>query len=134
MLASGKARARFEALVRAHGGDPSESALAQPRRIVAVTAARAGFVGAIEAEALGWIAVALGAGRRHQDDAVDAAAGIKVDARVGDRVEVGQALVELELGTREADVESLAARARAAFTIAEHAPQRRALVLARLQG
>jgi pyrimidine-nucleoside phosphorylase len=134
VLVSGKARARFEALVRAHGGNPSESALAQPRRVVTVTAARAGFVGAIDAEALGWIAVALGAGRRHQDDVVDAAAGVKVDARVGDRVEVGQPLAELELGTREADVEGLAERARAAFTIGEQAPQPRALVLARLQG
>ncbi len=133
-LADGAALAAWEAIVRAHGGDPSEAKLARPRGTVAVTAREGGFVTGIDAEALGWIAVSLGAGRRRAGEPVDYAAGIVVRARVGDRVSAGQPLAELQIGERPADAEELTARTAAAFAVGEKPPAPVPLVSARMGG
>jgi len=131
-LASGGARRRYDDVVRAHGGDPDPERLPRPRRMVTVTAARAGFVQRIATEELGWLAVALGAGRRRQGDSIDLAAGVVVRARRGDRVEAGAPLVTLELGAREVSLDSMVERAAAAFGIGEEQPAAVPLVLRRL--
>jgi pyrimidine-nucleoside phosphorylase len=131
-LASGAARRAYDGMVRAHGGDPDPGRLARPQRTVTATAARVGYVQAIAAEELGWLAVALGAGRRWQGDIVDLAAGLRVQARVGQRVEAGAPLVTLELGEREAAVEAMLERAAAAFELADEPPPPAALVHRRL--
>jgi pyrimidine-nucleoside phosphorylase len=131
-LQDGSARRRYDDVVRAHGGDPAPELLPRPRRTVTVTAARGGFVQAIASEELGWLAVALGAGRRRQGDSVDLAAGIVIRARRGDRVEPGAPLVTLELGDREVALDSMVARAAAAFTIGDTPPSPAPLVDRRL--
>lgn len=133
-LAGGAALAAYDVMVRAHGGDPDEAKLARPRTVVVVTATRPGFVASVDAEALGWIAVSLGAGRRRLAEQLDLAAGVVVRARVGDRVAPGQPLATLELGDRQVDAGALAARTAEAFVIAEQAPELRPLVSARLGG
>jgi len=131
-LADGTAAARFEAMVHAHGGDPDERRLARPTRSVPVPAGRGGYVTAIEAETLGWVAVVLGAGRRSQGDVPDPAAGVAVHARVGDRVAAGQSLATLEFGARALDEEELTARTAAAFTLGEEPVTAPPLVMWRL--
>lgn len=133
-LADGSALARYGDIVRAHGGDPDVARLPRPRRTVPVSAPCDGFVAAVEAEVLGWIAVGLGAGRQRQGDQVDLAAGVKVHVRTGDRVEAGQPLATLEIGERRVDADSLAARTAAAFRIADERPAAVPLVIARLGG
>ncbi len=133
-LSDGSALETFRAVVRAHGGDPDEALLARPGSTVSVAAPRSGHVWAVDAEALGWIAVALGAGRRTRGDVVDPAAGVVVHARAGASVEAGESLATLELGTRQADVEELRRRAAAAFGIADAAPAPTPLILDRLRG
>ena len=56
-----------------------------------MTATAAGVVEAIDAEAVGLAAMALGAGRARVEDRVDPAVGIVLCAKVGDRVEAGRA-------------------------------------------
>jgi pyrimidine-nucleoside phosphorylase len=133
-LSDGGASAAFDGMVRAHGGDPDVKALPRPRTSVSVTAPRAGFVSAVDAEGLGWIAVAIGAGRRRQGDEIDLAAGITLHARIGDLLTAGQPLVTLELGHREVDVEEMRARAAAAFAVTDRAPSPDPLIAARLGG
>lgn len=118
-LDSGRARATYDEAVRAHGGDPEPARLPQARRSVVVTAARAGRVQQVAAEALGWIAVSLGAGRRRRGDQVDLAAGVTTHVQVGDAVEAGEPLATLELGARAVEVETLATRTRSAFVLGE---------------
>ena len=48
-----------------------------------------GRIVAIDSEALGTAAVVLGAGRRTTDDAIDPAAGLVIDAYLGERIEPG---------------------------------------------
>ncbi len=116
-LANGAARAAWDALVVAHGGDPDSARLAHPRREVAVTAASAGWVEAVDGEALGWAAVDLGAGRRTRDDELAHGAGILVRARLGDRVEAGQPLATLLVGERDVDEGELIEQVTGAFRV-----------------
>jgi pyrimidine-nucleoside phosphorylase len=133
-LADGSARVRFDEIVRAHGGDPAVERLARPRSSVTASAQREGFVSGVDAETLGWVAVGLGAGRRRRTDEVDPAAGVRVLARVGERVSKGRPLAVLELGGRQVEVEALAARAASAFSISESPGAPVPLVLERLGG
>ena len=133
-LADGSALAKFAELVRAHGGDPGEERLARPRSTVTATASRRGYVTSVDAESLGWVAVALGAGRQRRDDEVDPAAGLVVLQRVGSRVEPGQPLATLELGARPVEADGLRARAADAFTIGDAPPGRLPLVIERMGG
>ena len=118
-LASGAARRSWDAMVEAHGGDPDPSRLPTPREERPVEAGTAGHVEAIDGEALGWVAVDLGAGRRRRDDTLAHGAGLEVHASLGDRVERGQPLATLLIGERPVEVDELTARVRSAFRIAE---------------
>ena len=57
-----------------------------------VVAPEAGYVSSIDAEAIGWAAVALGAGRERKEDTIDPAAYIYLDRKVGELVEAGEPL------------------------------------------
>ncbi len=82
-IASGAGVEKFRQIIEHQGGDPrvvddySRLPSAPDREIVA--APGSGFVGAIEAEAVGRAAVALGAGRGRLDDVIDHGVGITVD-------------------------------------------------------
>ncbi len=116
-LADGSAREAWDRFVEAHGGDPDPERLPAPSREHPVTAPRGGRVTAVDGEALGFVAVDLGAGRRARTDRLDPAAGLLVHRRIGQDVEAGEPLVTLLLGSRPVDVEALAARVREAFVL-----------------
>jgi pyrimidine-nucleoside phosphorylase len=93
VLADGSALEVFRKVVAAQGGDPRVcdspgSVLPKPRQRDEL-ALRTGRVMAIDSEALGIAALILGAGRRTKDDAIDPAAGLVIDAYVGELIEPG---------------------------------------------
>ncbi|HEY6035325.1 MAG TPA: thymidine phosphorylase [Kofleriaceae bacterium] len=93
VLANGEALEVFRRVVEAQGGDPRVcdapgSVLAKPKQRVEVSL-RPGRIVAIDSEALGIAALLLGAGRRTKDDAIDPAAGLLVDAYLGEVIEPG---------------------------------------------
>ncbi len=116
-LGDGSAREAWDLFVEAHGGDPDPEHLPAPSREHPVTAPRGGRVTAVDGEALGFVAVDLGAGRRARTDRLDPAAGLLVHRRIGQDVEAGEPLATLLLGSRPVDVEALAARVREAFVL-----------------
>ncbi len=128
-LRDGRALTTWEAIVRAHGGDPDPERLARPVRTIEVAAAGTGVVAAVDGEALGWIAVELGAGRRTRDEELAHGSGLVVRARIGDRVETGQPLADVLVGEREVDVEAITPRVCAAFTLGDEPVEPRPLVL-----
>ncbi|MBX3159386.1 MAG: thymidine phosphorylase [Deltaproteobacteria bacterium] len=93
-LADGSALEVFRKLVVAQGGDPSvcdggrKSALPVAATREDLTLAP-GRIVAIDSEALGIAALILGAGRRKKEDEIDPAAGLVVDAYLGELVEPG---------------------------------------------
>jgi pyrimidine-nucleoside phosphorylase len=93
VLGDGSALEVFRKVVAAQGGDPRVcdspgSVLPKPRQRDEL-ALRTGRVMAIDSEALGIAALILGAGRRTKDDAIDPAAGLVIDAYVGELIEPG---------------------------------------------
>jgi pyrimidine-nucleoside phosphorylase len=129
-LETGGALERFVAMVEAQGGRAADVAepdrLARAPVVTRVTASRAGTLATVDTFALGELLVAIGAGRRAKEDAIDPAVGIEVRARVGDRLTKGAPLAELHLAGPEAGI---ASRVEACFTIADEPVRAPVLVL-----
>jgi pyrimidine-nucleoside phosphorylase len=90
-LGDGSALDVFRKVVEAQGGDPRVcdspgSVLPKPKHR-AELALKPGRIVAIDSEALGIAALVLGAGRRTKDDVIDPAAGLVVDAYLGEVIE-----------------------------------------------
>jgi pyrimidine-nucleoside phosphorylase len=99
-LSSGEAAEAFRRMVEAQGGDPrviDDPAEVLPRAAVTVPIEPdvAGYLAAVDAEAVGRTAVALGAGRLRKGDPIDPAVGIVLRAKVGDRLEPSQPIGEV---------------------------------------
>jgi pyrimidine-nucleoside phosphorylase len=130
-LGSGRGLDVFRRMVEQQGGDPRVAD--DPARLPAaphremVAAERAGYVAALDAEAIGRAAMVLGAGRDRVEDAVDPAVGAVVHARLGGRVRAGDPLVELHYRDG-AKVSAARHLLRAGIVIADEEPTVRSLV------
>jgi thymidine phosphorylase len=93
-LDDGSALATWRALVRAQGGDPDAPLPAAPV-VEPVLAERSGFLGRLDARAVGVAAWRLGAGRAKKEDPVSASAGVRCLVKPGEPVRAGQAVLEL---------------------------------------
>lgn len=131
-LTSGKARAKFDELVVAHGGNPDPSLLPKSQHRVVVESPTTGFVTAVDGELLGWVAVEAGAGRRFPEDTVDPSAFLRVLVREGEEVAAGQPLAEVGWSLRTLDAETLKQRVGRAFALGPEAKAPAPLVLAQL--
>ncbi len=102
-----------------------------PRRYD-VPAPDAGYVCAIDGEAIGLAAMALGAGRSRVEDRIDHAVGLVVRAKVGDRVRRGDPLCTVHAGPSSEPDLRVAARILGAYRLGSAAPPPRPLVLERI--
>jgi thymidine phosphorylase len=93
-LTDGRALERYRTMVAAQGGDP-DAALPRAPFTQVVTAAESGWLRRLDARAVGVAAWRLGAGRARKEDPVSASAGVLCLAKPGERVEAGQAVLEL---------------------------------------
>ena len=133
-LADGSALAKFEAMCAAQGGDLDafERLLKKPTFKFKIQAMKSGYVTAIDAEKVGRVALALGAGRMEKTDRIDPLAGITLSVKRGDRVSVGSPLATLESSREPDGLERAAADLLKAFTIGRDAPEDVGLVLERI--
>jgi pyrimidine-nucleoside phosphorylase len=135
VIESGAAVAKLKEIVRGQGGDPSAiddyGRLPAARLGADVLAPAAGYVTAIECEAVGLAAVALGAGRENVASRIDPAVGFTFIKKVGDEVARGDPLVHVHYND-EAKLEETRRRLAAAYRIGPERPQPRPLVLERL--
>jgi pyrimidine-nucleoside phosphorylase len=112
-IASGRARDTFREVIRLQGGE--SKIVDDPRRLprarheARVTAPRSGFVTSIRCEQVGIASVMLGSGREKKEDAVDSAAGLTLEKKVGDAVKAGETLctVHYNLDARLGDAMAL---------------------------
>ena len=93
---------------------------------------KSGYVASIDAEAVGRVALALGAGRVNAGDRIDPRAGVTLSVKVGDRVAVGAPLATLETSAGPDGLERQAAELFRAFAITQDAPGARPLVVERI--
>jgi pyrimidine-nucleoside phosphorylase len=133
VLGDGSALELFRKVVAAQGGDPrvcdSPGSVLPKARHRDELALRPGRVVAVDGEALGIAALLLGAGRRTTDDAIDPAAGLVVDAYLGELIEPGappQIILCHDLAAGDRRLAEARARVEAAFEIrpADHASAR----------
>ena len=94
VLASGRARAVWDDMVRAQGGDP-EAVLPVAPHVETVDAEVSGVLARLDCRSVGIAAWRLGAGRARKEDPVSPSAGIVCLAKPGDPVEAGQPVLEL---------------------------------------
>lgn len=135
-LADGSALGVFRRLVAAQGGDvrvvDDPSRLPRAKAELVVSAPRAGFVTAVDAYALGTLAIELGAGRTRADQTIEPGAGFELWAVVGSRVARGEPLLTIHAASK-----ALASRVRdrvaAAYVIGKTRARPRKLVLERLR-
>jgi pyrimidine-nucleoside phosphorylase/thymidine phosphorylase len=137
-ISDGRGFRKLCEIVEAQGGDPR--ALVDPARLpravatAQVGAPDAGVVEAIDAEALGLAAMALGAGRSRIEDRVDPGAGLEVWKKIGDPVGVGESLCTLHVGKAPLEPpETVAARVRGAYRIGAGPASAGPLVLERIE-
>jgi len=125
VLGDGSALEVFRKVVAAQGGDPRVcdapgSVLPRARHRDELTLP-AGQITAIDSEALGIAAVLLGAGRRTTDDVIAPAAGLVIDAYLGEQIEPGappQIILGHDLDPGDPRVAEARTRISQAFTIA----------------
>ncbi len=120
-IADGRGLAAWRRIVAAQGGDArvvdDPGRLPQAATRVEVASPAAGVVEAIDAEALGLAAMALGAGRARVEDRVDPAVGLVLRKKVGDPVARGEPLLVVHRNPGGEPQPQVAARVLAAFTI-----------------
>jgi thymidine phosphorylase len=124
-IKDGTAAERFGAMIVALGGPVQfvenwSRFLPEATVIREITAPAAGFVTAIDGEALGLAEVALGGGRAVETDVINPAVGFSDVARLGDKIEKGQPLAVVH-AARPEDADQAEAALRAAMTIAAEA-------------
>lgn len=141
MLTSGAAAEKFAEIVAAQGGpsggaEAIAAALPVAPQQVAVQAESAGVVTAIDAVALGRLAMAMGGGRAAKSDAIDPAVGIMLRCKTGASALPGTELAVLHLRADDgARADLFAGALRAAYSFApkgQTPPPPASLVLATL--
>ncbi|MFH0751231.1 MAG: thymidine phosphorylase [Chloroflexota bacterium] len=137
-LASGEAAERFARMVAALGGpadlmERPDTYLPLPAVTVPVLPARAGFVAAEDAQAIGMAIVGMGGGRVRADQAIDHAVGFTRVAPIGAAVGPERPLCLVHARSL-AQAETAAAAVRAAITIADEPPTPGPVVLERITG
>jgi thymidine phosphorylase len=124
-LTGGAALRKFAEMVRAQGGEASvvddPSVLPAAPAVHPVPAPAGGYVVAIDAEALGLVAMRMGAGREAKEDTIDPAVGLMLMKKVGDLLEREEPLAELHLRTASQAADA-ASRVAAAYVIGAQPP------------
>ena len=125
-LDGGAGLEKLHELVAAQGGDrrvlDDLSLLPQAPVRRDLTAPRAGWLAAVDAEAVGRAAAALGAGRRRKEDQVDAAVAVELTVKLGDQVDAGERIGRILARDQEAAADA-ARELRAALRFSEQPSQ-----------
>ena len=128
---SGAALKKMRAWIEAQGGDVryiDDPSLFPVSKIeYKVLSPKAGYIEAMDAEAIGLASVMLGAGREKKEDPIDYAAGIVLCKKVGDYVQAGEPLC-LFYTDRENALKSAEAKYLSSLTFGEEKPEEKPLV------
>ena len=127
---SGAAFEQFCRWVTAQGGDAAylrDVSLFPTAPAYEVCAPADGYIADMDAERIGIVGVALGAGRAKKEDAIDFAAGIRLLKKTGDAVKAGEPIAILYTN-RDSVVTTATADYLAALTFAPTAPEAQELI------
>ncbi|MDF1852732.1 MAG: thymidine phosphorylase [Verrucomicrobiales bacterium] len=104
-LDDGRAFARFQEMVTAQGGDPGQleqlAKIHEAPVIRELHADRGGVVAAIDADGIGRLCLAMGAGRKQTDDEIDYRVGLDQLVKTGAELEAGDLVCRIHAATQE---------------------------------
>lgn len=104
LISSGEALGKFRAMITEQGGDPGVvddySRLARSAHDESIAAWQEGYVAGLEAQAIGFASMRLGAGRERLDSVIDPAVGLVFEKKMGDAVELGERICTLYANDR----------------------------------
>lgn len=124
-ITSGRALEKFKDCIAAQAGDPrvcdDVQLLPQATQQLVIRADRNGYVTHIQTDELGHIVQEWGGGRLRLEDHIDYAVGLEIQAKLGQQVEAGEALLTAYYND-EAKLDEMRVRLQAAYRIGESAP------------
>ena len=129
-LRSGGGREAFLRMLAAQGGRLADGLPVAPVQ-VPIASPAAGYVESIDALAVGLASLELGAGRARKEDKVDHAAGLVIEAPVGEKVRAGDPLVTVHARAKDL-VDRVTPRLEKAWRLSDHEVERPPHVLARV--
>ncbi|NWF65768.1 MAG: thymidine phosphorylase [Chloroflexi bacterium] len=131
-LLDGSGYQKLKQMIQAQGGNPQVldrfELLPNATGAMEITSPRGGFISAIDAEEIGLASGMIGAGRDAKEDSIDAAVGVVLEVKVGQKVDEGSVLCRIYF-TNEERVTEAAERVEDAFRISAQAPEPRELIL-----
>jgi pyrimidine-nucleoside phosphorylase/thymidine phosphorylase len=131
LLNDGAALQQFRQILEAQGGNPqvidSFELLPNASADFVVSSPRAGYVSRISADDIGHAVALLGGAREALDSRIDAAVGIVLEHKVGDRIQAGERLCTIYYNSDQ-HLEEASEMVEDAFHIAAAAPETRPLV------
>ena len=120
VIDSGQALIKFEELVERQGGDityiSNPDKFEKAKHIIPIVATERGALKTIKTEMIGNISVYLGAGRMRKEDEIDPAAGIVMNQKIGNVVEVGDVLAYIHTND-ESKIDGAARNLKEAFIL-----------------
>jgi pyrimidine-nucleoside phosphorylase len=120
LIASGAALEKMREIIKAQSGDArvidNYDLLPRAKQKRDLQSSEAGYVQAIDTEAVGHASMLLGAGRARLDTEIDLGVGLTVHARIGDKLERNSPLMTIHFNDAER-VEEAANDIQAAFKI-----------------
>ena len=130
-VTSGRAAAKLAAMISAQGGnaDVIENTDLLPKALFEkrIFADREGYVARLGCKEVGMASLLTGAGRKQKDDAIDLAAGLVLNKKVGDKVDKGELLATL-FSSSENLLDPAAERLLGAYVISDEKPSARKLI------
>ena len=130
-IASGKALQTFADMVASQGGNKewilNPELFPKAKYSYTVTAKTSGYITGVDTESYGVASLLLGAGRNTKEDVIDPAAGIRLIAKTGDFVKVGDPIATL-YSEKETGFAAAEARILSATKIGETAPEKEPLI------
>ena len=131
-LVDGSGYRKFKQVITAQGGDPQAldkfELLPNATGMREIMSPRAGYVSLINAGDIGRASTLMGAGRSRKDDSIDAAVGVILEVKVGEKIDAGSVLCRLYY-TSEEHVEEANEMVEGAFHISSQKAEERALIL-----
>ena len=123
-IKSGTAYKKFLQLVEKQGGCIEYlSNIPKSKYIVPVKAKASGFIFELNATQIGEASLKLGAGRVKKEDKIDYLAGIVLNKKIGDRVEIGEVLAYIHTKD-EGKIEEAKDDIEGAYKIIKNAPNK----------
>ena len=131
-LLDGSGYQKLKQMIQAQGGNPQVldrfELLPNATGAMEITSPRGGYISAIDAEEIGLASGMIGAGRDSKEDLIDAAVGVVLEVKAGQKVDEGSVLCRIYF-TNEERVSEAAERVEDAFRISAQPPEPRELIL-----